>query len=467
MSLPEIQKFPIQYHKIKVWLEPGKEAIHQAEAIWWLGKVSMKIKLRNPLADAAEQHRVVVKPIRIQALNLTKVYELLNPAGFVPLDSHINFMNSFKILIWNCRGAGNDKFRRNFSEFFRQHHPEVVGLVETKFKMDSMGLFFNNFGLTNSHFVDPNGRSGGIWVLWDPTKVSVSINYSNFQAVHVTIQKNGFASWFLSVVYASPNPRLRETLWEDLKFFAASNSNTPWVAAGDFNEVAAADESRSNTPDSSASVRRRFVDNINSCDLMDMGFTGPKLTWTNGRQGLACVQKRLDRGLCNEEWREVFPEGNIKLNVDGCWYNADRNAGLGGIIRDTNGTWVLGFYGKMIAESSTEAEIWSIYRGLTIILEKGLANVDIESDSLIAVNIINAGTPGNHPQSIIINDAKMLLQQTKSKLTHIYRTANQCADHLARMGAEQNDNLVVLDQAPISIREFLIRDCLNTRQICD
>lgn len=45
---------------------------------------------------------------------------------------------------------------------------------------------------------------------------------------------------------------------------------------------------------------------------MDMGFTGPKLTWTNGRQGLACVQKRLDRGLCNEEWRALFLEGMIQ-----------------------------------------------------------------------------------------------------------------------------------------------------------
>lgn len=43
-----------------------------------------------------------------------------------------------------------------------------------------------------------------------------------------------------------------------------------------------------------------------------MGFTGPKLTWTNGRQGLACVQKRLDRGLCNEELRAVFLEGMIQ-----------------------------------------------------------------------------------------------------------------------------------------------------------
>ncbi|KAI8527240.1 hypothetical protein RHMOL_Rhmol12G0060200 [Rhododendron molle] len=220
-------------------------------------------------------------------------------------------MTSFKILIWNCRGAGNDKFRRNFSEIFRSHQPEIVGLVETKVKIDSMGLFFNNFGLTNSVFVDPNGRSGGIWILWDPSKVSVNTNYSNSQAVHVTIQMNGFASWFLSVVYASPNPRLREALWEDLKLFSANTNNSPWVAVGDFNELALADESRSSTSDSSASTRRKFADNINNCNLLDMGFSGPKLTWTNGRQGLACVQKRLDRGLCNEEWRTLFPEVRI------------------------------------------------------------------------------------------------------------------------------------------------------------
>ncbi|KAG5549055.1 hypothetical protein RHGRI_014428 [Rhododendron griersonianum] len=87
----------------------------------------------------------------------------------------------------------------------------------------------------------------------------------------------------------------------------------------------------------------------------------------------------------------------IELNVDGCWYSAKRNAGIGRIFRDTKGTWILGFYGKLNAESSTTVEIWSIYRGLTIILEKGLVNVDIESDSLVVVNLVNEGNPGNHP----------------------------------------------------------------------
>ncbi|XP_058214096.1 uncharacterized protein LOC131325709 [Rhododendron vialii] len=41
-----------------------------------------------------------------------------------------------------------------------------------------------------------------------------------------------------------------------------------------------------------------------------MGSAGPKFkfTWTNGRRGPANVQKRLDRALCNENWRTLFPE---------------------------------------------------------------------------------------------------------------------------------------------------------------
>lgn len=54
------------------------------------------------------------------------------------------------------------------------------------------------------------------------------------------------------------------------------------------------------------------MENMNACKLMDMGASGPKFTWTNGRQGAANVQKRLDRGLCNEDWRSLFPEGMIQ-----------------------------------------------------------------------------------------------------------------------------------------------------------
>lgn len=126
------------------------------------------------------------------------------------------------------------------------------------------------------------------------------------------MRKDNFEEWIFTAVYASPNPRIRDIIWEELGSHAESNQN-PWLIAGDFNDIVAAGECKSSAPDVSSSQRRKFADNINKCKLVDMGYTGAKYTWTNGRQGLANVQKRLDRALCNEEWRSLFPEGMIQI----------------------------------------------------------------------------------------------------------------------------------------------------------
>ncbi|XP_058211449.1 uncharacterized protein LOC131323612 [Rhododendron vialii] len=329
-----------------------------------------------------------------------------------------------------------------------------------------MGMFFKNLGLTASTHVDPSGRKGGIWILWDPSKVSLNTTLTTPQAIHTTVRKDNFEDWIFSAVYGSRNPRIREILWEELGSLADTNQK-PWLIAGDFNDTAEASESKSNAPDTSASQRRKFMDNINKCQLIDLGYMGAKYTWTNGRLGLANVQKRLDRALSNEEWRSLFPEGNVKLNTNGCWYESNGTGGFGGLFRNHMGDWIMEYYGKRSFHSSLEAELWSTYKGLEVILERKLENVKIESDSLVAMNLTMEGNPGNHPQSVLINEIHALLTQTNTTIGHISRSANQCADHLARMGAERTEELVFVMDMPIAMREFVIRDSLNIRQVLD
>ncbi|KAI8020747.1 hypothetical protein LOK49_LG03G02644 [Camellia lanceoleosa] len=116
------------------------------------------------------------------------------------------------LLIWNYMGAGNDRFRRNLRELVQMHRPDLLILLETKVELNKMGMFFNNLGYMASSHVDPTGRNGGIWLLWNPNLINVSVNEAGSQMITATIACQDYLNWVLSAIYASPNPRLRDDL---------------------------------------------------------------------------------------------------------------------------------------------------------------------------------------------------------------------------------------------------------------
>lgn len=65
----------------------------------------------------------------------------------------------------------------------------------------------------------------------------------------------------------------------------------------------------------------------------------------------------------------------------------------------------------------------------------------LESDSQL-VKLFNEGNNENHPHSNIISHGNHLLKRTGSTLTDMYRNANQRVDHLACMGAQQEESLI-------------------------
>lgn len=91
----------------------------------------------------------------------------------------------------------------------------------------------------------------------------------------------------------------------------ATQEDKPWLAVGDFNDIADASERRGRVVALEDGRIRKFNDNVNNCGLMDLSTLGPKMTWTNGREGYAHKLKRLDRAFGNGEFRMKFPDAAV------------------------------------------------------------------------------------------------------------------------------------------------------------
>ncbi|KAI8539203.1 hypothetical protein RHMOL_Rhmol09G0163000 [Rhododendron molle] len=211
MSLSELQNAVMSYHKVNMEIESDTEVVHLVKVVWWLEELKLKAKLWDRVLWKTASQTISLKLMVQQDLAKGKICKLLGLPEHTDL-AHYLLMECFNILVWNCRGAGNDNFKRNFRDIMHQHKPEVVALLETKVALKSMSMFFKHLGLTATTHVDPTGRAGGFWILWDPTKVSLNTTHKTSQAIHTTVRKNNFEEWIFSAVYASPNPQIKEIL---------------------------------------------------------------------------------------------------------------------------------------------------------------------------------------------------------------------------------------------------------------
>ena len=68
---------------------------------------------------------------------------------------------------------------------------------------------------------------------------------------------------------------------------------------------------------------------------------------------------------------------------------------MGRVFRDDRGAWIIGYYGKFPPRTSLEAELWGIFKGLKMVIEQGMTQVDVETDSQVALKLIQ-----NDPSSL-------------------------------------------------------------------
>jgi hypothetical protein len=63
------------------------------------------------------------------------------------------------------------------------------------------------------------------------------------------------------------------------------------------------------------SQMREFQLAMEFCDFSDLGYKGPKFTWSNCCEEHNFIKERLDRGVANSSWREMYPEAEIMVEA--------------------------------------------------------------------------------------------------------------------------------------------------------
>jgi hypothetical protein len=79
---------------------------------------------------------------------------------------------------------------------------------------------------------------------------------------------------------------------------------------GDFNEITRLEE-KVGREDRNANQMAAFREALLDCSLQDMGFNGTEFTWSNNRESGDLVPARLDRGVADAAWVQLFPHASI------------------------------------------------------------------------------------------------------------------------------------------------------------
>ena len=86
---------------------------------------------------------------------------------------------------------------------------------------------------------------------------------------------------------------------------------------------------------------------------------------------------------------EFPPPSFYKLNVHGSVQDSPTRAGFNGVIRSDNGSWVLGFLGRLGYVAVPHTELEALQRGLNLAWDVGIRKLISNSDSKLAVDLVS------------------------------------------------------------------------------
>ncbi|XP_008227624.1 PREDICTED: uncharacterized protein LOC103327111 [Prunus mume] len=206
------------------------------------------------------------------------------------LSSILGSQNKVKHMDLSKGGVASTKFKNNMMKLIRTHHMDILFLCEPRNSGEKALNIATSQGFACVEIVDSVGFSGGLWLMWDDSRVHLDIIGTSDQSITACVSWKDQSPWLLTVIYANSSGFKREKLWEYLDFVATCHQ-LPWLLAGDFNEMLGVDDKLGGASVNRLKGFKRWFDDNN---MMDLGFYGAKFTWRNNK-----VFEKLDHAIFN------------------------------------------------------------------------------------------------------------------------------------------------------------------------
>ncbi|KAH9792364.1 putative ribonuclease H protein [Citrus sinensis] len=151
----------------------------------------------------------------------------------------------------------------------------------------------------------------------------------------------------------------------------------------------------------------------------------------------------------------------FKLNTDG----AHKSSGLssaGGLIRNCNGEWTIGFGMNIGVGTITGAELWGLYQGLCLAWDNGIQQLQVEVDSLCVTRLVADDEIRPNGHASLVRGIKELLNRTwQVQVKHVYRESNFAADFLANSALSLPVGLHIFNSLPLGAGFWIRHDSIG------
>ena len=148
----------------------------------------------------------------------------------------------------------------------------------------------------------------------------------------------------------------------------------------------------------------------------------------------------------------------VGLNTDGAMKRSGY-AGAGGLIRDSNGNWLMGFTVNLGMCSVLSAKLWGLFHGLKVACDYGFRHLQVGVDNKNVVHLLERAHPSANENAILVKTIQELLARDWIvHMEHVYREANSAANFLASYILTKPLGLHVLPSPPPDIVGLLCND---------